>query len=62
MMLALLTACYAEGNSYFLTDGQAERFITMGACEREARAQHSGGGAVYFWLRVQEQVSWLHLV
>jgi hypothetical protein len=43
----LATGCYAEGNSYFLTDGETERFLTIGRCEREAAAHLPDGQPKY---------------
>jgi hypothetical protein len=43
----LLTACYAEGNSYYLSSGETEYFLTMNRCEKEAIAKYTNGEPMY---------------
>ncbi|HEY5972276.1 MAG TPA: hypothetical protein VIT22_09950 [Pseudoxanthomonas sp.] len=43
----LLTDCHVEGHSYFLTNGEPERFSTMESCKSEATAKHSDGTPKY---------------
>lgn len=45
LLVSLLSGCYAEGNSFFITTGETENFLTMGRCEREAQSKHQDGGA-----------------
>lgn len=47
VLAALLSGCYAEGNSFFLATGETETFLTMGHCESEAQAKHEDGSARY---------------
>lgn len=48
LVISLLAAsCWTEGNSYFLADGETERFLTMNRCEREATAKHPEGTSKY---------------
>jgi len=42
-----LSGCYADGNSEFLSKGEVKRFLTMSACEKEAKARYHSGGPVY---------------
>lgn len=44
---ASLAGCYAEGQSFFLTHGEPERFWFMEACVAEATAEHKDGTPKY---------------
>lgn len=41
----LLTGCYAEGNSHFLTSGEPERFSTMERCTVKAKEMYFEGAS-----------------
>ena len=45
LLLATLSisGCWAEGNSYFLSKGDSETFISMRVCEKEAKSGHYSG-------------------
>ena len=53
----LLTGC-AEGNSYYLEDGEIEHFLTMARCEREARAAYASGSPRYSGYECRRKILW----
>ena len=54
----LATACYAEGNSEFLTSGETRYFLTMGACEEEATSTYQEAGSVYSGFECRKKLAW----
>jgi len=42
-----LVGCTAEGNSYFLGNGETTRFISLAACETEAKSKQADGSPRY---------------
>lgn len=44
---ATLTGCTAEGNSYSLGNGETTHFISLEACEAEAKSTHADGTSRY---------------
>lgn len=45
--LLLMAGCTAEGNSYFLRNGETTRFISLAACETEAKSKQADGSPRY---------------
>ena len=52
------TGC-AEGNSYFLGEGEVEQFLTMARCEREAQSTYDDGSFVYSGYECRSKVLWI---
>ena len=55
-MLAVfaLVGCTAEGNSYFLGNGETTRFISLAACETEAKSKQADGTSRYVGYECRE--------
>lgn len=45
--LLLMTSCTAEGNSYSLGAGQTTHFVSLAACETEAKSKQADGSPRY---------------
>jgi hypothetical protein len=45
--LLLMAGCTAEGNSYSLGAGQTTRFVSLAACETEAKSKQADGSPRY---------------
>jgi len=49
-----LSACTAEGNSFFIGTGETSTFINMSACEKEAVSTYKDGGSRYSGFECRE--------
>ena len=56
-----LGGCYAEGHSYFLGDGETERFASMARCEAQATTKYQDGGPMYSGYKCKERLFFLTL-
>ena len=56
-----LASLRVEGNSHFLADGEAEYFLTMSRCQREAASTFEEGGRRYSGYRCARQFLWFTL-
>lgn len=55
---ALMSGCYAQGNSHFLSSGEIENFLTMGRCEDEAKAKYIDGSSKYSGYECRGKFLW----
>lgn len=44
---SFLTGCYAEGHSFFLANGETQRFLSLARCESEAMSTDKDSGPKY---------------
>ena len=54
----MISACYAEGNSEFLSAGETRYFFTMSACEQEATSTYAEGGSIYAGFECRKKLAW----
>ena len=58
LLAGLLSGCYAEGNSHFLSSGAREYFLTLSRCEEEAKAAYTSGQAKYSGYECRSKLLW----
>lgn len=58
LVLAMLSGCYAEGNSHFLASGETEYFLTMSRCEQEAKAKYEDSQPKYSGYECRGKFLW----